>query len=221
MDKPLPLAEHTAHRPVAMIGAVLLASVLFLLIPLTQKLNNAQADSYDVREIVTIPPPPIAAPPPKKTQKEPEPEPLPKFEQQVQAFTISQLELSLSPGIGDALRIGVKSGDLKTDFDTVSTIQEMFTFSDLEQAPSIINQPRVQYPTKLARRGIKEGRVVAKIEINERGRASVIRIISSTSPDLIAPALGVIRQARFTQPKIEGKPTKVQGDWPIVLRAPN
>ncbi|MGC6423979.1 MAG: energy transducer TonB [Lentimonas sp.] len=220
MNQALPTAEHKALRPLAMFAAVLMAFILFLLIPLTQTSNDSRERIFIVRETVTIQPPQSIVPPTKDQPKEPELQPQPEFKQQVPELSLSQLELSLNPGVDDAVRIGVKGGGFITDFNTVSDIQEMFTFSDLEQAPNIINQPRVQFPSKLSRRGVKEGRVVATIEIDERGRATIIRIVSSTSPELIDPARSVIRQARFTQPTVNGKPSKVRGDWPIVLRAP-
>ncbi len=221
MNQPLPVAKRKYHRTVTVIGSILLAGLLFLLIPLTQKLNNQSPKILDFRETVTIQPPQIITPPSEDTSQDPAPEPQLEFEQQLTELTLSQLELSLNPGIGDAIKIGVKGSGFKTDFNAVSNIQEMFTFADLQQTPTIVNQPRIQFPSKLVRRGIKKGRVVAKIEINEKGRAAILKIISSTSPELIPSAKSVIRQARFTPPKVNGKPATVQGDWPISLRAPN
>ena len=220
MNTPLPTAESRHRRILALCGAVLLAILVFLLLPLSQKLNSQRSEIIVLRETVTIQPPTITAPPAPEAQHQPEPEPKPKFKPQVQELSLSQLELSLNPGISDALKISITNEGFTTDLNAVANIQEMFTFSDLAQAPRILNQPRIQYPTQLIRRNVRQGRVLVKIEIDTKGRATIIRVLSYTHPELIPTAKDVIRQARFTPPTVNGRPQQVQGDWPITLRAP-
>jgi len=210
-------AKH--HRSLAYGGAFLLAATLFSLVPLTQYIGKEATNTIEFRKTVLVQPalpvaPPKAEPPP---EKEP---PKPKFQQQFNQLNLSQLQLSLKPSIQDALAVGIASGGFDTEIDTVEDIQEMFTFADLPEAPRIINQPRIQFPQTLIQQGVREGRVIVLIEINERGRATVISIKSSTHPQLVKAARNVIRQAQFTKPLIDGVPQQVSGEWPIVLRAP-
>ena len=104
--------------------------------------------------------------------------------------------------------------------DALRDIEQIFTFADLDEKPRIINRPRFAYPRDLARRGIQQGKVIVRIEIDEKGRARFLKIVSATDPGLIPPAREIIRTARFIPSKVDGVPQKVVGDWPISLAAP-
>ena len=221
MDPTLPAADHKARVPLALGGSLLLAVLVFLLIPITQHLDKQGNQMLDFRETVTITPPaPIVTPPAPDEVPQSDPEPKPEFEEQFQDFSLSQLELSLNPSIGDAIRMGVSNGGFSTEVDAVGDIQKMFTFADLQSAPRIINRPRISYPRELTRRGVREGRVIVKILIDPKGRAKVLEVISASEPALIPVAKDVIRQARFTPPTVNGAPQAVRGEWPLLLRAP-
>jgi protein TonB len=198
-----------------------LAIAVFLLIPFTQHIGDQSAQTIDFREIITMQAPAPSAPP---TSAEDAPKPIdtpkPLFEKQLPEPTLTQLDLALNPGIGEALAIGVAGGGFQTETDTVGDIQKMFTFSDLAQSPRIVNRPTLRYPNALVRRGVLDGKVVVLIEIDERGRPEILKIVSATDPLLVKPARDVIRQARFTPPTVDGRPQKVRGEWPIILQAP-
>ena len=221
MQTDLPAAETRARVPIALVGAIVLTLLVFLAIPITQHLDNKRSQILDFREAITITPPaPVVTPPAPEEVPQSEPEPKPEFEEQFQDFSLSQLELSLNPSIGDAISIGVSNGGFSTEVNAVGDIQKLFTFADLQSAPRIINRPRISYPRDLIRKGVREGRVVVKILIDPKGRAKVLEVISATDPGLIPAAKDVIRQARFTPPTVNGEPKPVRGEWPIVLRAP-
>ena len=221
MQEILPSEHNKSHVPLALLGAVVMALLVFLAIPITQHLENTRVELMQFREAMTItPPPPMVLPPtPEKVQPK-ESEPRPEFKQELQDFSLSQLELSLKPGISGALKIGPADHGFASEVDAIGEIQKLFTFADMESAPRIINKPRIAYPRELIRRGIREGRVLARIEIDTRGRARVLEIISASEPRLIPAAKEVIRKARFTAPKVGGRLQKVHGEWPIILRAP-
>lgn len=221
MEQALPVEHNKDRAPLALLGALVMSLLVFLAIPLTQHLGNPRSDLIEFREALTITPPaPMVLPPTPEPVQPNEPEPKPEFKQQLPDFSLNQLELSLQPGVGGALKIGIASAGFANEADGLSEIQKLFTFADLQSAPRIINSPRIVYPIELIRRGIREGRVRAKIEINTKGRARVLEIISATDPRLISAAKEVIRKARFTPPKVAGVPQKVIGEWPIILRAP-
>ena len=219
MNAELPPANLEDSSRVALGGALVLATLIFLLIPLAQS-SDDPANVIDYREVVLVQPP-VPITPPSAAEPPPEKEPpKPKFKKQFDDLDINQLELSLNPSIEGALAIGLASGSFDAEIDTIEAIQEMFTFADLPQAPKIINRPRIQFPRELIQRGIPEGRVVALIEIDEKGRAKIIEIISSTHPQLVETARDVIDQAQFTKPLVDGVAWKVRGEWPLTLRAP-
>lgn len=221
MQATLPNTDIKYRRVIALVGASLLATLIFLLIPITQQLQSPAPATIDVRKVVTIVPP-TTPPPPPSSQPKPQktPPPKPKFQQQTQQLQIDPLDLVLTPSIGEALAIGITSGNFQTETDTLGDLQQIFTFQDLAQAPRITNRPSIQFPRELTRQGITQGRVVALIEINEKGRATVLEIISSTHPQLIKVARNAIRQARFTPPTVDGIPQTVRGEWPLSLSAP-
>ena len=221
MENTLPVETNKVRTPLALLGALMLAVLVFLAIPITQHLGNQSREMVELREAVTITAPvPMVLPPTPEQVQPSEPEPTPEFKEQFQEFSLSQLELSLNPGISGALKIGVESASFATEVDVLGDILKLFTFADLQNAPRIINRPSIVYPRELIRRGVREGRVLAKIEIDTKGRARVLEILSATEPRLIPAAKEVIRKARFTPPEVDGTAQKVIGEWPIILRAP-
>ena len=212
----------TEKRPLYSLGvAFLMAMLVFLIIPLTQTTNHQTPETIDLRKVLMVQPP-APAEPPQTAEQTPvkEQTPKPSFQKQFTEPNLTPLELSLSPNIDEALAIGQAPTGFEMEADAVSDIKKLFTFRDLPEAPRIINYPKIQFPKELVRRGIKEGRVLALIEIDERGRAKIVSIKSSTHPLLIKEAEKVIRQAQFTGPLIDGVAQRVRGEWPIDLRAP-
>lgn len=220
MEKNFPEARSSTHSLLAVMGATVLAGSLFFLIPITQSFMELDPEITEIREVVTIDPPKVQDIPPPDEMEEEVQEEIPQMREDLQELTLSQLELSLNPGIGDALAMGIQSKDFNTRVDVVSDIKKIFVFDDLAQAPQILSVPRINYPRELQRRGINEGQVVLLIEINEKGKAKVLDIISSAHPTLEQVALKMARQVRFSIPKINGEAVTVRGEWPITLVAP-
>jgi protein TonB len=221
MEQALPVEHNKSRAPLALLGALVMSLLVFLAIPVTQHLGNPRSDVIEFRETLTITPPaPTLLPPPPEQVQPREPEPKPEFKEQLQDFSLNQLELSLQPSIGGALKMGIASAGFATEVDALSEIQKLFTFADLQSSPRVINSPSIVYPRELIRSGIREGQVLVEIEIDIKGRARVLKIISASDPRFIPAAKEVIRKARFTPPKVGGVPQKVYGEWPIILRAP-
>ena len=200
-------------------GAFGTAGLLFLLIPLTQLLDEVEEQDLEVREVSIAPPPPELPPPPPEEPPAPEPdEPPTEMPQEPPPIQIERLDVALNPGAGDAVAMGIATPDLRMERDMTENIEKLFTFEDLAEAPRLINQPRFRYPASLARRGVNEGKVIVEIDILPSGRARLRRIISSTHPDLEDPAREIVRSARFTKPVIDGQAQTVRGRFPLVLQ---
>ena len=207
----------------ALFGATILTIGLFLLVPITQAIDapNFEKKIIEMPAPIHLPPP---SPPPKSlpkvekiketsTQK-------PKLEQSKASAQIKGLDFDFTVGMGVELGISGGFGNFETEIDVVQQVKELFTFDDLSAPPRYISIPRLIFPKELIRRGIKEGKVVMLIEIDETGKAKVLEIISSTHPRLEPEAIRIVRKAKFTLPIINGIPTKVQGEWPLLLKAP-
>ena len=217
----LPVASQRTRFPWALIGALLMASVVFLAIPLTQMIDAHSSERIQVRVTMTLPPPDIFVPPEIPEKETPKYEKnKPEFHADLSNVSLNQLDLALNPQLPSNLTINLKSPNFASELDTVAAIQELFTFADLNTKPRIMNAPSVIYPRELIRRGVHEGRVLALIEINPQGRARVLKILAASEPRLVAAAKEVIRKARFSPPKVGGEIRTVRGEWPIILRAP-
>jgi TonB family protein len=221
MDREFPKAGNRAFSMVAFLGAIFLATLLFLVIPFTQSLIDVEKEISTFREVIIIPPPVIDdLVPPEEIPEEVLEEPLPELEQELQELSLNQLEISLNPGIGDALSMGIKSHNLQTQVNVIGDIKQIFTFKDLPQAPRRLNMPSFTFPSTLIKKGVAVGTVVLLVEINPKGRVEVLEILSSTHKSLEGVAVSFARRSRFTIPKIDGVPRTVRGNYPVTLCAP-
>ncbi|MFU8847111.1 MAG: energy transducer TonB [Opitutales bacterium] len=205
----------------AIAGAFGTAGLLFLLIPLTQMLDEVAAPDLELRAVSLVPPPPEPPPPPpeveatKSAEAEALPPDMPKPPPPIEVQT---LDVALNPGSGDAVAMGIEMPDFETGASMTAEIEQLFTFDDLPEAPRLINQPRFRFPRELARRGIREGQVIVEIDIQPNGQARLRRIISSTHPELESAAREIVDSARFTKPEVNGRPQTVRGRFPLILQ---
>lgn len=236
MSALLPRVGRKYGNALAFGTALAIACMLFLLIPLTQTVPEVSEEQVVFREIniSSMPPPPSPPPAPEVRVENREValdnvnmDPNPGGPQSV---AIQSLELSLSPGTGDAVAMGGPLAKIETGVALIGGIGDggpgqgfspVFEFKDLRESPRILYVPTIRYPESLIRRRINQGEVVMLIEIDPEGRATVEQVISSTRPELESVAVDAIRRARFTIPKMDGRPVRVRGRLPLTLHAPN
>ncbi len=89
--------------------------------------------------------------------------------------------------------------------------------NELDGTPRLLRHGSATFPASLARQGVSRGTVVLEVELSTAGSVSVRRVVSSTHPDLVAPARRVAAGARFTPPKRNGQPVKAIMRWPIII----
>lgn len=92
-----------------------------------------------------------------------------------------------------------------------------YNTSELDGTPRLLRHGSATFPANLARQGVSRGTVVFEVELSTAGSVSVRRVISSTHPDLVAPARRVASGARFTPPKRNGEAVKAIMRWPIII----
>lgn len=90
--------------------------------------------------------------------------------------------------------------------------------SELDRKPKLLNRPSVRFPSRLARRGIRQGEVLLQVQIDTAGRVTVDRVISSSHPELVPTAQAFATKARFSKPTKNGKPVNATFRWPLSLR---
>lgn len=210
----------------AFLGALLMAAGLFLLVPLTQTLNAIVPAAVTYREVALSAPPPPKAPPPsnKSEASQQQAAKKPQLAREIEQLSLSQLEVSLNPGMGASLTMGVQQMQFDGEIDVVGDIEKIFEFDELPQPPSLINQSQLSYtyPRDLGRRGVGDVSVVMEVIIDENGRTNVEKLLSTTYPSaqIEKEAYRVANKARFTVTKIDGRPVKVRAKFRLKLQPP-
>ena len=92
-----------------------------------------------------------------------------------------------------------------------------YSTSELDGTPRLLRHGSATFPSSLARQGVSRGTVVLEVELSASGSVSVRRVVSSTHPELVAPARRVAASARFTPPKRNGEAVKAIMRWPIII----
>jgi TonB family protein len=203
-----------------MCGALVLAGLLFLVIPISRMQEDKPLPDLRVRKMRTLIPMPPKAPPPREKRVEKKPPPSTQIPRAMAELTLTQLDVDLIPGTGDALAMDLDMDGFAPTFDGVAEIEKVFDFSELPQVPGLLFIPEIQWPQDLARRGIKSGKVVLLILIDKKGKPRVESIHSSTHPSLEGVARRLAERARFSVSEMNGEAIRVRGEWPLILQAP-
>lgn len=225
MPAQLPQPNRNLTGLLALAGAVFLAALLFLIIPISQALQDSAVQTVILREVdpvvLTPPKPPVIE---EKRQIERTPDKIPELEPEPPELELSQLELSLNPGVGEALSMGVQAGDFQVQVDAIGDIEKIFDFAELERPPNLINGHLIKYefPRELERRGIKEVKLTLEILIDQKGKAHFqkIRTASHSHAKVEQEVRRLIKLLRFTIPKVDGQPVKTRFKFPFTLQAP-
>jgi len=218
-DSDFPSAERKGRRYAAFAGAIPIALLLFLLIPLTQSMRQKPEKELEVREVPVVAPPPPPSPPEREqTRRQKESPPEPASTQPAESLSIGRVNASLDTRPGEAMKQSPDMSGFAAPSDAAGNLDSLFRFEDLQKAPRLVDAPPYRFPRELVRRGVREGRVVVDIEILPDGSAKFRRIVSSTHPELEAIARRIIRGARFTRPKVEGEARRVRGHFPLILK---
>ncbi|MFT6862679.1 MAG: TonB family protein [Akkermansiaceae bacterium] len=93
-----------------------------------------------------------------------------------------------------------------------------YEVSELDGSPRRIRTGRTAFPRGLARKGVTKGTVVFEVELSTSGSVRVIRVVSSTHPELIAAARKVARESKFTSPTRKGQPVTAIMRWPVTIQ---
>lgn len=220
MKRSLPQSRLKWAPMLAILGALVLAAGLFILIPLTQLLNAIEEPDLSVRETrITLPPQEPPQQPPQNEEPPEEPLPtVPEMPSDPPPVEVPPLDLAFSPGMGEAIAMGVAPTEFRMEGDSIAEVQDFFSFDDLNENPRLLSTPHFRFPQALERRGVREGEVIVEIDILPDGRAELIRIVSSTHAELEPVAVRIIDRARFSPPIVEGQARRVRGHFPLVLQ---
>ncbi len=198
--------------------AVVLSAAVFLVLPLLQVIGGGGGKD-DLLRLVDVAqlPPPVAPPEPPPEEKEQEPEPPPD---QPPPLDLSQLELALNPGAVGGDGAGMMADLTRAAFGRASQgmdVDEVFSASDLDQPPKVVNQVKPNYPPELRRQEIT-GRVLVAFTVLADGRVTNVRVEQSTNPAFDPAALAAVRQWRFEPGQKGGKSVSFRMRIPISFK---
>ena len=205
------------HWFLVAVGATSMTFGSFMVLPLMQTIAKPPEDmvalsSFDSSELPP-PPPMIEEEPEPEPEEEPEP---PDLSEDVQPLDLSQLELALNPGLGE----GFGSGSFGVELNVAGVGggedgDELFSLSDLDQAPRVIDQVPPARSAQVRRKS--PGTVKVIFIVNERGRVEKPLVQSSSDPVFERPALAAVKQWKFEPGKRNGKPVSTRMRVPITF----
>ncbi len=197
--------------------SVLFTLGIFMLIPFTQLLESiGRKDALTVS--VDIAPPPPPPPPEPPAEEEPEPDdtpPPPPPPPPPPQLSLSQLDLALDPGIGDAMAGAFGFGGFDTRPDAMAEMKEFFDVKELDERLRVLNFQAPEKPYNMRRDRI-EGFTRVTFIVDENGNvARVLDFKDTTHRELEEAVRKVINFWKFSSPTKDGRRVKARVEQPI------
>lgn len=180
--------------PFTLLGGTLLAILVFLAIPLSQKLGDLfqPSKTFTDDNLAAVDPPPdfeLEEPPPPPEEEEPPP---PEMSQED-----SQLDLSLDlPN----LNLGTGGGfviEISPKFGIQGGGDDLFNSDDLDSPPTPTTRFPPQYPRKLLKKKVT-GRVLVSAMIDENGSVASTEVQQSSGhSSMDSSAMNAVKRWRF------------------------
>jgi protein TonB len=194
----------------AALGGLLATVLVFVLIPLSQKLSDFMGESYAPPPEVTVEPPEDQdfdlEQPPEEAEEEPEPE------EMVEESTDLDLGLEiadLTGGTGGGFIMEIPKFGTRGGEDPFG--------GGMDSPPTPVNRLPPQYPSALLKKGIG-GKVVVSCVVDESGNLSSSRIKqSSGQPELDKAALAAVARWKFKPATRGGKKIKATCNIPFTF----
>lgn len=193
--------------------ALLVTLALFAVMPLMQYLENAtkRPPNLAVDDASVQPPPPPPEdqpPPPEEEEKKKEPE----LKEPPPPMTLSQLEMALNPGEGDAVG-DFGFGDFGKDIDALEGMQ-IFNLSDVDKKPSYLVFSKPVYPYSLQQSKTR-GSVTVEFVLTPDGKVHRPRAIKSTHREFEQPAIDAVMRSTWEPARKDGKPVACRVRMPL------
>lgn len=207
-----PRLAAAARKIVAWVAGLIMAALVFGLLPLMQIIGDRSRDAEStVRTVDVSEPPPVEEveleepPPPEEVEEEPEPE----LTDALDAPPLDALADSLDAarGGGNALLNQAMSG-------MRGAAAGAFQMSNSDIKPKATRQVPPKYPPDLARQRV-EGVVILEFIVDANGRVANPRVVDSPHRGFEQPALQAIRQWRFEPGQRDGKRVAMKLSQPI------
>jgi protein TonB len=166
-------------------------------------MENREVATNDASEAPPPPPPEDLPPPPEEQEEQDKPE----MEEPPPPMTLSQLEMALNPGAGNAMG-DFGFGDFDTGIDALGDM-EIFDLRDVDKLPRALFQVEPNYPYSLKQAKIG-GYVDLEWVIDVNGRVLKPRVVKSSHREFNQPAIESIMRSKWTPARKDGKPVAVR-----------
>lgn len=197
------------------IMAVGLTGAVFFLLPFTQMIAAlGKKEEKFLTVDVSLPPPP---PPPMDfdpPEPPPQEEPPPEMQQQVQQLSLSQLDVALNVGTGDAMAGSFTFDGFGVSADDTASDLTIFDIKDVDKAPRRTKTATFTPPIHLIRAKIPL-RGIVQVIIEKDGSVKVEKVLESTTRELDASLIRFAEANIFEPPTIDGKPVRLRYTWSI------
>lgn len=209
------LRKRKARRFTLWAGTLLCTAGIFFLLPFTQmiaSLGKTPTELFTVEVAIQPPPPPL----PDMEQPEPPPPepPPPDMQPPPQQLSLSQMDVALNLGVGDAMAGAFTFDGFGVSADDTASDLEIFDIKDLDSAPRRIRTAPLIHPPAL-RRARVAGNVTLMMVIAENGSVSVEKVLSSSHREFEANAIRFAEGCAFEPPMKGGRAVKARYTWPI------
>lgn len=192
--------------PMGSIGLAALAVLLmFAMLPFTQYLAGLQKPKVEVREFnVTVPPPAFTPPEPPPPEPPPEQEPPPEMQPPPPQLSLSQLNMALNPGVGNALAGGFSLGEVGVSAAETMEQISLFEISDLDETPTLTRRTPIPWTPRMQREK-KTGMIDMVGVINADGSVSISRVNEVIDDDFERMFRKYFESLEYTKPTVAGK----------------
>ena len=194
----------------AALGGLVATIAVFVVIPLSQKLNDVFSDPPAPPEEMTVEPPQdqnfdMEEPPPDDPEDEPEPEEIPDDAPEMDLG----IDVDLTAGTGGGFLVDIPKFGMKGGEDPFG--------GDMDTPPSPVNRMPPQYPSALLKKGIG-GKAVITCVVDAKGNIMSTKVKqSSGQPELDKAALQAVSRWKFKPARRDGKPIQATCNIPFTF----
>lgn len=193
--------------------ALLFTLAVFAILPFMHYLgkfaNPGTLVNTDTSAEAPPPPPPEDQPPPPEEEDEMDE---PELDEPPPPMTLSQLEMALNPGSGDAVG-DFGFGDFSSGIDALSGM-EIFSLADVDKKPVALVWVDPIYPYSLQQSKTR-GSVVVEFVLDANGKVHRPQIVRSTHREFETPAKDAVMRSTWQPAAKDGKPVASRVRAPV------
>lgn len=186
---------------------------IFAILPFLHYLDKATSAATQVvttdNSVQPPPPPPEDQPPPPEEEEELDE---PEMEEPPPPMTLSQLEMALNPGSGDAVG-DFGFGDFNTGIDALEGMQ-IFSLADVDKKPAALVWVDPVYPYNMLQNKIR-GSVTVEFVLDAKGKVHRARAIKSTHREFETSAIEAVQRSTWQPASKDGTPVNCRVRVPV------